>query len=408
MVVQDFIKKIVRGRTSYGVEVNLKKGGDAIFNIVKIGLVKGKLEVFEEEIVESCEAFFERNWTKNVPFNVVYTGKGVLQKKQSSIQGKSDKRILQEVLPNARLDDFFMTVERIDEESAWVSLLRKETISELQEQFYAAKLHVLSQRIGYTVLNNLTDLIDSSSIQTTSYEVVFSKGFVSDFNLKTTDEEKSVMIGGERIKGNFLLAFSSALSHFDFVSDKEDYIQNSLITNDRSEFYNHRLFKLAAWSVMILLLFTLLINFIVFNQYDQKVARLSSEFQANEELISRLENLRSDYERISVFYRETGMSESSKISFYADQLASELPKRIYWDQLSINPPKGEIKKSEDVAFDIGYIYVEGVSYTTQVLEEWLPLIEKMNWVDFAEVVNYQKKDDTGKGEFVLRIKTNEL
>tara|TARA_B100000780_G_C20970647_1_gene387541 strand:- start:436 stop:744 length:309 start_codon:yes stop_codon:yes gene_type:complete len=102
------------------------------------------------------------------------------------------------------------------------------------------------------------------------------------------------------------------------------------------------------------------------------------------------------------------MSESSKISFYADQLASELPKRIYWDQLSINPPKGEIKKSEDVAFDIGYIYVEGVSYTTQVLEEWLPLIEKMNWVDFAEVVNYQKKDDTGKGEFVLRIKTNEL
>jgi len=301
-----------------------------------------------------------------------------------------------------------MTVERIDEESAWVSLLRKETISELQEQFYAAKLHVLSQRIGYTVLNNLTDLIDSSSIQTTSYEVVFSKGFVSDFNLKTTDEEKSVMIGGERIKGNFLLAFSSALSHFDFVSDKEDYIQNSLITNDRSEFYNHRLFKLAAWSVMILLLFTLLINFIVFNQYDQKVARLSSEFQANEELISRLENLRSDYERISVFYRETGMSESSKISFYADQLASELPKRIYWDQLSINPPKGEIKKSEDVAFDIGYIYVEGVSYTTQVLEEWLPLIEKMNWVDFAEVVNYQKKDDTGKGEFVLRIKTNEL
>jgi Tfp pilus assembly protein PilN len=104
--------------------------------------------------------------------------------------------------------------------------------------------------------------------------------------------------------------------------------------------------------------------------------------------------------------QETGMSESSKASFYIDRIAVSVPKGIQIESLETNPMLRKKTGDKQIKFNIGVITVSGTSKKSTVFNDWLKSITELDWVEKVEKFTYNKTEDkqNGLAEFYIEIK----
>lgn len=390
-----------------GVEIiqHSKQADEVSYHLVVLEIVKGQMNVLDSESdIKSWEALVERLDNK-LPIALVLNARGLLHRKiEESI---NHQRLAASVLPNANSDDFYAQAVDIYQGKIG-SVIRKEQLMEWVQPFLAAKFWLLDVRLGsFDVVQLLPFLRVENKITTSVHELIVENKQLTDFQKNknaSLANNSTILLGDEYITMALLPAISAAFRVF--IKAPTNEIEADFLTTQQEDFKQFRIFQIGGTAVLAVFFVALLVNFLLFSNYNTKNQELNAQLIYQSTTLNKLDTLKQEYEQQKTFFNKNNLTQRSKTSFYADRIASTLPNDIQLTTLNIYP---KIKKSgmEMEAtlpeFEQNRIQIKGKTSSSIYYNDWKRSLNNLEWITNIEQIQYQEENGFGEFEVVLVI-----
>lgn len=359
---QDFIK----GGAAAGVEAEMLTEGGFQMNYVLLKKKKENLDV----VSSACEIkdldALKASVNTDTPLCVAITGKGIIRKKSALSENENERSLLDKALPNANPEDFYTQKTDIENNEAIIAVARKTAVDGLLHQFKNA---------GF---------------------------FVVDVSIGTKNEMAQMSIKEEKLNERCAVAFASALSYF--VSQQEENIFIPEVKQQQNEYRHKRIFQMAGWTVLIFFFSVLLLNFFLFSHYNSRATELKMQVDKNKDDLASIATLQNELQLKQKLLDRLGLKESSKISFYADRIASGLPEEIRLSEMFINPVEKSVNEGKkELNFITKTINISGQCRKSTELNDWIKLLKEKNWIKSVNVLGYTQETSGESGVFQILI-----
>ncbi|NQY11235.1 MAG: hypothetical protein HRT71_17190 [Flavobacteriales bacterium] len=396
--IQDFLI----GTTALGVEVNLQ-GANADFKVTTLEKKEGSIDVVGFENYNSQETFFEK-LNVEMPIYLSIGGKGIINKKVAAKETISDDDLIQLVLPNAKIADFYLQKKSLGNNQWVVSIIRKSVLDEILQEFKSLKAYVLKIVLGPFSIVNVSGLLanDNATINVPGHQLQYKKGELIAHKASTEATNGLIQIVDDQVDLNHLVSFSNALYHF---SQPDDDGGISMAEN-QDEFKQKKIFKVAGFGLLGIFMVSLIVNFLLFENYKATYQALHTQVERDKGKLVMLASLETQLEQKKGFLDVSGILEASKTSYYSDQLANSVPKSMKLTEMHIHPIIGKIKRAEVIHFNSKSIRVEGESKKSTDFNNWVKELEKLDWIKDLKILNYSQTGGGSTGEFELEILLN--
>ena len=311
---------------------------------------------------------------------------------------------MHEVFPNTSQSDFYLQVTEINNsDEVFVSIIRKSILYNSIESLKKKNYFIVDCILGPFILNKFIQEMELSKKEFLLGFLKIKTNETSIESIETIDEysqKLQVNIIGIALDSDNLVAFLMAINYF---------LRDGLITTydriiqDSRNFLQKKKFYLIKNASIISIFFLLLVNYLLFSNFENRNRQLREKLIVNEQEISRYEKLKFNYDNKIQYLRNNGLLEQSRISFFADILASSVPDNILLTEMNFNPI--ETKHDEDVEFVFHnhLIRISGECENSMDLNEWIKDIRDTNkWVKEISNLSYQLNDKR-HGEFGFSI-----
>jgi|GEM_PF-6677324 len=399
-MLNDWIKTIVEGKKSYGLEIIYKSEEEIEYKLIQTVLIKGQISIAENVKGSSFKELMDIKWDKSIPLFLSISGKGVLRKKVKVSNRENEVDIFQKALPNTKIDDFHFQLVEANSDFHWLMVLRKSLFQKVEGIFQNLGIHLLGLELGFLPIQNIAHLLNVDEINIDKLKLSLESNRLVGVEESTSPLNDRIDLAGENINSDKLMAFANSLRFFNPISGVE---QNIFAINHR-EFTQHRIFKLGLIGALSFFLLLLLINFFVFQEYNTEYSNISQQLAINKGQLDKLKLLEAEVKRNEDFFKSTDLISSSRHAYYADKLAESKPQGISWNVLKINPSKRKIEKGEDVDFQIGLINIKGISDQTAVFDQWVKRLEGEDWIKSIDIKDYQSLEKSNQNAFFIQIR----
>lgn len=388
-----------------GIDIFINSDENLLINGSIVALKNDKL-ILETSLEESTTfpELFKQIKDYKLPTFLCIHGKGVLVKKISFIDGKSDKSILNTILPGTKIEDFYLEKEIIrNKEIVWVYIIKKSLFEEIKKYFDNAKKNIDGLKIGFSGINYFPKFISpnyNNEIKFTNYKLQYD----NDFNLESIQSDiirnnsENLSLNGTLINEKNLLSFVTASN---FLLN----LENTDLLGNQNEYKQKHLFLFYGKFALIFFFSILLINYLFFSNYNNENSTLNANLILNKEKANELKNLELEVNLKRKLLSENGLINSSRISFYADRLVYDLPEKIILTRMNINPGlfKNQNFNEKELVFDIGNIYIEGECKESYILNDWIELLKSKKWISNVSLQKISQADRSENAKFSLII-----
>lgn len=403
-------ENIIKGKSVIGLEIVLL--GDDKFQINYVVLKKEKSLLSSEKSEADLTSFdsLTHHLDPKKPIVLIINGKGVISRKISFTEGESDTSMLNKALPNASLSDFHVQKNNINADQTFISIVRSSIVlnilKELKDLNYT---NIVSCYLGPFIVNSLLPIIDHSIISNEHlafgyYRLLIREDQISNFNFSDTFDSEMIQVGDEKINPSLVIPFAAALSYFSGI---EGGITNSPQIHElKNEYREKRKFSVMSWALLLIVFGILIINYFFFNNYWSKANEITSQLALNESAVNKLDKLQKEYKQKKEFLDQNGLLENSLTSYYADQLAWQLPESIEWLDLNIHPVKKSDPgdESNGIYFQNKIIRITGKCIRSTELNGWMKSLKNKNWISDVILINYSQENVHDPGLFLMEIK----
>lgn len=393
----------INGSSAAGIHCRMH-GAEMQFSVILLKKKKGSLEITGRFPKLGSLDEVLQNVPKGMPICISYDGRGVIHKKLILTGQESDITILKQVLPNVQPEDFVYQKTKIDGNQYFVSIARKDALKKISEAFIAKGRFLVQVSLGPFAINSILTLIDDpgSDIIANEFSIDLQGGRVADF-LVTQQEQSHRLykIGGDGLYEADLLPFAACFRFYFPEEDSLSGTDDSLIHNN--EFFYKQLFVKAGWSMILVLLAVLLLNFYYFDQYNNSHSDLYDKVSRNKGLLQRLDTLQSELKTKEEFIGKSGFLKNTRHSWYADFLAASLPQQLILTELDIRPLKKKLKENSEPVFDGNTIRIFGLSQKSTSLNDWIRELRSQSWVYGVTILNYKQDVSSGPASFELEL-----
>lgn len=392
-----------------GVEVVFTSDGAVMYNCATIKKEKGKVELVQNQIsVNGTDNLFSL-LSKEYPIVISCKGRGIAHKKISASADQTYESLLNVVLPNSNVLDFYVQTFDTADNQKIVSVARKEPVNELLDSFNSAGYNVIGCVLGPFSVQSVIPLLfsqeqNSGELFFAGNEILVREGLLTTFSSKPSDSTtKTISVGALKIPEQLLVAFSSAFSYINSVVELESNIDRT--HENLHEFENELKFKKTGIVVLAVAFTLLLLNFIAFSYYNDQVNEKTTRIAASSIELGLIDTMQSQIQEKTLFLSKSGLSEPSRTSYYADNIAKDLPAEIKLTSITIHP----LIKNEDelqLEFEAKRILITGKSQHSIDVNEWIKTIRRKKWLKAISLLTYKQKESDKPGEFVIEIKLN--
>ncbi|MBA3970727.1 MAG: hypothetical protein H0X46_01020, partial [Bacteroidetes bacterium] len=335
-------ENIIKVKRVAGIEICLLPDGG--YEINGVLLKRDKSQVFTEKKVAELKeiALLSTFVDPKSPVVLTLTGKGIIHRKVSVSENDSLQAILNKVLPNANIDEFYIQKQEGDAIPFYVSVIRKSSVDPIVEELNKNKsIHITECYLGPFLVNSIIPLIDTAVISNehlyfSSHKLLIRESKIQEILISDVPPMPDILkVGDELLEGKLVVPFAAALSAF--VDGSSGLINSESLKNAKKEFKEKQKFQLWGWSLLIATFIILLANYFVFDHYWKKQNDINSALQVNQSSLKRYELLNVEYTQKKEFLLENGLLENSRTSFYADKLAASVPASIQLLEMEIHP-----------------------------------------------------------------------
>jgi hypothetical protein len=400
--------RILQIKKATGMEIFITSTGEYIINAVEIIVRKGQV-IKEREYYSSSIDELAKNIQLSNPVALTITGKGVLTKKISADEFSGNYFDL--LFPNSNPNDFYVSFNKTGG-SVWIYLIRKNILADISASLMDFGFKLLFVSVGLPGIENLTPFIDVVSfpeIKTHSHLIRLAKIKESiKFEISELTSEEDLIeynIGNQYIRSSILLPFATAL--YLLAADISNLpAADDRLKEERLNFMYSQYFKKTGWAAMLCILVVLLFNFLIYSHY----LKLNQEHRISENLLkSRLLDEKASLEKLnteSEFLKETGWDRLSRVSYFADRIASLVPENTMLTNMQIYPVKEDMFQDEgETHFKMDTVIISGNCDDPENLAVFLSNLKNSNMVESASIKDYSYKKEKEKGFFNMEIVT---
>lgn len=401
------LEDVLKGSSAVGLECILSADGIYLYNYVVLKKERNRLVTdLSGSSLSSAEALKEVVKT-DLPVFLVLNGKGIIHRKFPYSEGEGDISLLNKIFPAANLQDFYIQKVVADDQSRIVSVIRKSVADSVLSDLKKIGFQVIGCSLGPFCFQSLFPLLDNDStareVIVSGHKLSLSTDNISNFELSDVPGSSVMLTGGEVVKPELVTGFAAVAPYFLPMGQSVE-ANMPLVKESREEFRQMKIFKTAGLSALIFFVGLLLVNFIVFMQLSNKHNEYDEQVSMSQGLLREYETLKMEVGQKKSFLDRTGLLEASRNSFYADQIAMDIPGSILLSQMNIYPMK---KKSgadeEDIAFTSGSILISGSCKKSTELNEWIGVLKGKNCIREVNIVNYTQDRSENTGAFSIAL-----
>ncbi|MDF1676540.1 MAG: hypothetical protein P1U44_12570 [Vicingaceae bacterium] len=394
--------QFIRGQTAFGVEVIYNSKDSYTLIALVLSANKEGVQITRKFTDISLEELAKIN-TKKAPLYFAVGGKGVVHKKVKTNEHLSEQDLLNQVLPNATLKDFYLQQTTISTFESWVSIVRKDLLNSLIEKIQSLHLFGVQIYLGPFIIENCISLINKSVITTTTHELLIADNHINQIDsLGSVAGGEEYNMEGEIVNSHELIAFSAALSHF-ILPIKIHPIACEEVTYFREEYLHKNKYTAVGFGLLAFFFVFTISNMMIANSYESANNELQYQLNSKQQFVDELEILKKELLIKEEFIQNSGVTKAAKITFYADQIAMSVPASIQLNQLFINPLTKRINKAEDIHFTYNTVKILGSVSRSIELNNWIKKLKKYEWVNDINIISFIQDNLKTPGEFELQI-----
>jgi hypothetical protein len=394
--------KIARPAQVAGVEIRFSNQSDPVCDYVILKRKGNKVFISDSS---KQPIFLSELFTylpERIPVGLVLDGAGVLIKKTTLVQ-EDDTSVIKQIVPGINIEDFSYEKLTVKEGEIY-ALIRRTTLESAVRHFSETGKRVIHCNLSFLGANILPGLLENSMkiIQNKLWYLQFEDNFLTDYRHRNPqDEEHLYTAGGQEIKSGHLFSFSTAFETLLGASTRVQCAEE--LKAQKKNYYYDQIFKIAGLGLLGLLFILLLLNSYLFLKWHEELNEQAVLLSKNKVNSDHLDSLRSEFRLKEAFFSDFGILEGGKSAWHADQLASSVVSGISLKVIEIAPPKQEKPKDGTKSFSTNLIYIKGVSKKSTNLNEWIKVLNNLNWVEEVKVLPY-REDNEGVGEFEIEIR----
>ena len=387
---------LLYGNRYCGLEHTSIDGNDSIV----VSIVKQSKKELNQELSYECVSInkVSEKITKNQHAHLIVNNEKVLSKTVQSSE-KNPQRLAYKSFPNIKLDDFYLEVLS-ENDIHFVTICRKDYVDGLIKEYLQNNIYIINVSLGNNIISTVKSFINEGQVFTSNALIKIEKDNIILID-KTETEKKFYDINGLRVLNTELLSLSAAIQSV--LKNNSTYtnleLKHDALTNDfkQTRFFNQFL-KFSGMFILGLLL----INFIFFNQYFNKVNDLQEITSINELAKQRILDLNKAVSNKQKLADDLLKSNGSKSSFYANSIIDGLSESILLSEYNYQPLLKRIKPDKPILLDSQIIMVSGTSSDSELFSSWIAELEKIDWVKKVDINSYGI-DKNGFDDFQIKI-----
>jgi hypothetical protein len=394
--------------TAIGINVHTTDSLWIKFSYCIIKKENDLLTVVESEAnIDTVEMLHEKlkPYSKsNVRTHINFSGKGVLIKPLENNAVANDSTSVQKLFPFIRNDEV-VTQWHISNAASFLAVARNDmfnvlnTLDELGYSFFSASL-------GPFILNAILPLLEEAYLHINGYRIDLNiNGItnVSGAEVNAPKSKNSFQVADQEIASEVLLAYASACTIFLPTASITTSTLSSIEKGKEYFQFNSRLYKVAKIA-MIVTLFFLLINTGIFFWLQSEASHLESQVLSAHGKSKEEEVMQTKLVELTHSYKRLGWKSNLLPLYYSDQIAQTLPKGIQLVVLEVGALDEErVRQERTISFLPDVIKIKGLSDNPLLLNQWVKMIEGLDWVNDTSDQRYQYDARKGKGLFELNI-----
>jgi Tfp pilus assembly protein PilN len=407
------LENIISGKLAAGIEVVLLSDGSHEINLVILKKEKSTLVAEQQRLGIKNVAELSGLILPKTPIILLLNGKGIIHKKVTITDNDTDTTLISKVFPNANVNEFNIQRTYINPSQAFISLIRKELLDKVIDEFKINNLTAIYQCfLGPFTINHLLPiinerLIDNEQLSIGNYQLQIREQQITDI---TIVESKSdlfpILIGMDNVPQKLVLAFAGAFSYF--VGNLKGVGDSATINYLAEEVKQRQKFEFRAMVLLVTTFIVLTVNYIIFNYYWNKSNELSPQLTQNEASLKQYAFLKKEYEQKKILLETNGLLENSRTSYYADRITSDMPSSILLTEMNVHPLKKKKanEEREGFFFETKTITISGKSKQSTELNNWMKELKKKDWIEQVTLVNYKQESEKDNGLFLIELKLN--
>lgn len=316
---------------------------------------------------------------KKIPFIIHVRGAGVLARSVENAPNYKER-----LLVSGREDEFyFNSYERSG--SVLVSFARKNVIDEFLNPIIALKGFVWALYIGPSILP-----FKLENLQSIQADYVLSFPSSDQVTISKNEQELSE----KQVQASYL----EAIINYTYQKNNNPDLFNQGIDEEtlkqtKSGYKDYKQFRILGLSILSFFLITLTINYFVVNHLNQVAADYEQEIAGYQENFAIIDRTKQEKQRKLILFQNSGMQSGNLLSYYADEVGMTVPKDIQFTEMELFPLAQQLKPKHKVETDNSKIIIHGITINSKVLDDWMEDLERKEWVQSVEVINYSRLDD---------------
>ncbi|WP_426672071.1 hypothetical protein ACPPVU_12650 [Mucilaginibacter sp. McL0603] len=402
----DRLEPYYRISTVAGISMHLGNDGNAGIDLCTVSANRNELDFTKKATgLTKIEQILEHVAVKTtVSLNL--SGKGVLEKRVDKME-LIDQDSFGKILPNAKLDDFYVQ-NFISGEYSFVSIIRKTDADRCITRLKEMGLTPLSLSLGPFPLTHILsqlniydkDIIVNGHLITRGENGIwldhqFNETAVASFPYK---------ISSETIDERLIVPYAAA---FQLVMvDRLDPIRAEVVELDHeleTKITTNRL-KVQGIILLLLLFILLLINFVIFSTLARSNAQLSLQAGRFVQDTSNSANIRAGIKNKEMLLDSLGWEKDIKKSVLIDQLMALMPEDILMKEVSIEPiDAGRNHSQRNLEFVGRTIRLTGTTEKIIPVNEWMARIKTRSWVKIVQMDSYTYNNELKTAQFILTV-----
>jgi len=395
-MLANFWTYLLYGNRFIGIEHTIKDGEEIICGTQ---LKQSKKELnselsFEEKTIEDVSS----KLSKHQHLVLIINNEHVLSKTIES-EEQEGLKLVYKAFPNINIKDFYFEVLS-QQNKHFIALCRKTYVNGLIDSYSKQKLSIIDMSLGNSLMGSVSNFIREDIITSSNAEIHLENNQIVQIEKKIT-KPKKYDINGLIVSSNYLLSFCGALYSVlkHNVTCTNFSIEKERLQDDfkQTRFFDHFL-KLGG----LFILGMLLINFIIFNHYFNRVGELEQISQINLSTKNQIIELNESVSKKQKMVDDLLKSNGSKSSFYSNTIIQSLPNTILLSEFNYQPLLRRIKSDKAIELEQNVISISGTSSDSSDFSKWLSQLEQEDFVTKVDINDFGNTS-TNVSDFKIKI-----
>jgi len=377
-MLQKIKNSIIQDKTI--LVVGVQYGKETQYNVLRLDNTNNELFI-EEKYEHLSYEQLQSTLNKKHPVLLVFSGKGILNKKVKRTPDYKSK-----VLLNVNSDEFYF-YEFQKKNEVFISIARKTLVEEQLELFANTAFLVIDYSIGVFSSVLLQPFVNKEAFASGDVVLNFTGNELDSFSKNT--EEKIELIGEQQLLANEMPLFATGLNYY--YPNEQLVYDIDFLTGNRQEKNFKKYFNLFGGILLGGFFLLLLLSYLLLGYYNNKTVEANASLEMLQDTYTKVKVLKKERDDKKAILSESGVFTSSFLSYYINELTTDLPKTISLSEFLLFPSTKKIKQSEKVVFKTNTIILKGVSSSNLNFNEWYKELKKTSWMSKIDIVVYNKK-----------------